>query len=161
MVETKEDRGLPALIADAMLGRLARWLRILGYDTLYSRDIQDRELIRKARQEQRIILTRDRGFAKKAVLEFTILISSQDLKEQIKEAIEKLTEKGFSRPEPFRRCPACNALLEEIAKEGVSGYVPDHIYLRNSEFLSCPICNRIYWRGSHEVGIRKVLGDIL
>lgn len=158
--EVKEP--VPALIADSMLGRLARWLRILGYDTQYSRDIQDKELIRRARQEQRIILTRDREIAeKKAIRGLSIFISSQELKEQIKEVLEKLAEKGFLRPEPFTRCPACNGLLEEAEKKAIAGYVPDYIYIKKSEFSRCTSCKRVYWKGSHELSMRKLLGDII
>lgn len=130
---------VPALIADAMLGRLARWLRILGYDTQYTRDIQDNELIRRARQEQRIILTRDRKIVeKKAIRGLSIFINSQEPKDQIKEVLAKLAQKGFLRPEPFTRCPACNGLLEKIERRSLPAMFLNISILNNLRFPDAP-----------------------
>lgn len=150
----------PAFIADAMLGRLARWLRILGYDTLYNKDISDSDLIRIARQEGRIIITRDRGITAKKTIRGYIFITSDYISDQLREVFQTLSIRGFPRPEPFTRCPICNSQLQRLMKKDVSGLVPDHVYLNNSEFSSCPSCGRIYWRGSHEANMRRVIGDI-
>ncbi len=154
------DSDCPAFIADAMLGRLARWLRILGYDTLYNKDIADSDLIRIARQEGRIVLTRDRGITAKKTIRGYIFITSDHIADQLREVFQVLSMRGFPRPEPFTRCPVCNSQLKRLTKKEVSGLVPDHVYLNNSEFSCCPSCGRIYWRGSHEANMRRVLGDI-
>ncbi|MFN3740132.1 MAG: Mut7-C RNAse domain-containing protein [Thermodesulfovibrionales bacterium] len=156
----KVNSDCPAFIADAMLGRLARWLRILGYDTLYNKDITDSELIRIARQEDRIILTRDRGITGKKTIRGYILITSDYIADQLREVFQALSMRGIPRPEPFTRCPVCNSQLQRLTKKEVSGLVPDHVYLNHSEFSGCPSCGRIYWRGSHEANMRGVLGEI-
>ncbi len=143
-----------------MLGRLARWLRILGYDTLYKRDISDRELIRIAKQEGRVILTRDSGLLNHKGVR-CIFVRSDFIKEQLKEVLTFLSQRGFSIPGPFIRCPLCNGLLQEIPKAEAQALVPDHVYLRNNHFARCPGCGRIYWSGSHEERIRYFLADII
>lgn len=150
-----------SFIADAMLGRLARWLRLLGYDTYYRKDITDRELIRIARQEQRIILTRDRELLKRLQGCKCIFITSEILKEQLGEVLYLFIEKGSEEPQPFSRCTLCNTPIEPVAKQGLSGLVPDHVYFKYSEFARCPACGRIYWRGSHEKKIKELLREII
>ncbi len=146
-------------IADAMLGRLAKWLRLLGYDTFYKRDITDKELLRIARQHQRVILTRDTELLKQAN-DTCIFITSDHLKEQLREVLSIFNERGYDSPKPFSRCTFCNALLQEIAKEEIAGLVPDYVFLNNREFVRCCECGRIYWKGSHEQRIKALLGGI-
>ena len=149
----------PRLIVDVMLGRLARWLRLLGYDTFYKRDITDAELIRIAKQDHRLILTRDREIFRK-VKDQCIFIHSELVLEQLRQVLSLLNEKG-ERLEPFSRCVNCNTSLEEIKKEEVSGLVPDHIYATIPRFVMCPACKKIYWRGSHEKRIKELLGELI
>lgn len=145
-----------------MLGRLARWLRILGIDTFYRRDITDRDLIRIAREEDRLILTRDTGLALKVqrVLR-CIFVNSDFVKEQLKQVLSELRERGFKFPEPFTRCPVCNGMLLAITKAEALGLVPDYIYMKDFEFSRCQLCNRIYWPGSHENKIREFISKII
>ncbi len=146
---------------DAMLGRLARWLRILGYDTFYMPHIKDNELIRISRLEGRIIITRDSHFLKKKNLPLLIFIKSQNLREQIIEVMEWLKSNGYLETERFSRCPLCNGILEEIKKDDVYGRVPEYVYLRNKDFFICGNCGAIYWHGTHVSNMLTMLSEVM
>jgi hypothetical protein len=141
-------------IADAMLGRLARWMRFLGYDVQYYRDIDDKALVRLVRSEDRILLTRDRELIKRFTVEH-VLIKSEDVKKQLKEVITL-----FPRETSSRRCMHCNIPLEDIEKEMAEGLVPEHVYLHHRRFQRCSKCRRIYWEGSHTNNILKILREL-
>jgi hypothetical protein len=137
------------LICDAMLGKLAKWLRILGFDTLYEREIKDRELIEKVRKTGRILLTADRRLAVRKILRGkVILINSFFLKEQLKETIEKL-HLEIRREIFFSRCLICNSPLLPICKEKIKSRVPSYVYKTISSFSICPLCDKIYWSATH------------
>ncbi len=134
-------------IADMMLGRLARWLRLYGYDTLYGIKDDD-EIILIALREKRMILTRDSGLARKArKLDAKVfLLSSNSLEGQIKE----LMNLGIKFPELFparARCPKCNGRIKRVEKEEVRGKVPECVYERYDEFYICENCGQVYWPG--------------
>lgn len=134
-------------IADSMLGRLARWLRFMGFDTLYYPDIADDKLIRIAREQDRFILTRDTRLVKRRGLKKYVLISSNDTFQQFLELIENLQLKRFHL---FRRCVACNGQLMEIAdKSEVKDAVPEFVLLNSNMFVRCESCGKIFWEGSH------------
>jgi len=145
----EETRGVenagPRFLADAMLGRLARWLRILGYDTQYVKDVPDNEVIRIARAEGRVILTRDRELCRRRGVR-TVWISSTALGEQLREVVSAL---GLSTETPFRRCVVCNAVLDEIGREEARRLVPPYVFRTQRRFGRCPSCGRVYWRGTH------------
>ncbi|AIF69669.1 hypothetical protein PAP_06360 [Palaeococcus pacificus DY20341] len=133
----------PKLIADLMLGRLARWLRLYGYDTIYGVKDDD-EILKIAESEGRIVLTRDEDLAKRA--ENVILIHSNTFEEQIKQ----LREEGFKFEElfpPNARCPKCNGLIREVEKEEIIEKVPQRVYEKYDEFYVCTQCGQIYWPG--------------
>ncbi|MFZ5997913.1 MAG: Mut7-C RNAse domain-containing protein [Nitrospirota bacterium] len=134
-------------IADVMLGSLARWLRIAGFDTLYYRHIDDRDLIRIAKQQQRILLTRDTNLTRRRMEDRFLLIHSEDTFEQLKEVLRALNihELSFSP-----RCPQCNGMLEAVTKESVFDDVPDHVMLTVDSFFKCAGCGKVYWKGSHK-----------
>lgn len=133
-------------IADAMLGRLARWLRLLGFDTLYYKDISDAEVLKIAKQQDRFILTRDTHFLLFKNLSDFLLISSNNTLEQLIETITALNIKEFS----ISRCVKCNGVLVgSVEREEVKGLVPEHIYMHFDKFLKCGVCGNIYWEGSH------------
>ncbi|WP_054840063.1 Mut7-C RNAse domain-containing protein [Thermococcus sp. JCM 11816] len=136
-------------IADMMLGRLARWLRLYGYDTLYG-IVEDEVIIRKALEDDRIILTRDSGLAERARTAGgarVFLLSSNSLEGQV----EELKKLGVEFRELFpanARCPPkCNGLIVRIPKEEVKGKVPESVYERYEEFYVCKNCGQIYWPG--------------
>ncbi len=135
----------PRFLADAMLGRLARWLRILGYDTQYVKDVPDSEVIRLARAEGRVILTRDRELCRRRGVR-AIWIASTAVGEQVREVVNAL---GLSAGTRFRRCVVCNAELEEIPREEARRLVPTYVFRTQKKFGRCPSCGRVYWRGTH------------
>jgi len=128
-------------VADIMLGRLARWMRLLGFDVLYPDTSDDKELLKFA--DERIILTRDKDLGKKKNV---LLIKSVKIDEQLNQVINELNLK-ISRP--LSRCSVCNQILAEVEKSSVKALVPERIYNNHDTFWRCPDCNRIYWKGSH------------
>jgi uncharacterized protein with PIN domain len=146
-------------IADAMLGRLAKWLRILGFDVLYYADIEDRQVIRIAAAQGRIILTRDSGLLKNKGVRNVIFITSDNVQDQLCELGGRLR---FDEAEPFGRCAVCNGTLIAVdEKERVKEAVPDFIFHSVNEFLRCSVCDKVYWRGSHQEKFRKRIREIL
>jgi uncharacterized protein with PIN domain len=148
-------------IADAMLGRLARWLRFLGFDTAYSPGINDRSLIRIAREQDRTILTRDTHLVKIKGLKSYLLIVSDDPFQQLLETISTFKLKQFQF---LSRCVACNGNLEKVAdKSEVKDSVPEYVFLHYDLFRKCADCGKIYWQGTHpkkfREDIREILGD--
>ncbi len=144
-------------IADAMLGRLARWLRMLGFDTLYYSDKSDAGLLKIARQQDRFILTRDTHFLQFKNLSDLLLISSNNTLEQLIETITALNIKEFS----ISRCVKCNgALIGGLEREEVKGLVPEHVYIHFDKFLKCGDCGSIYWEGSHMRRFRETIRRI-
>ncbi len=138
---------LMRFIADMMLGRLARWLRLYGYDTLYGIE-DDEEIIRTAIREGRVILTRDSGLAERAEKRDlgVILLSSNSLEGQV----EELRLFGVEFRELFpanARCPKCNGPIRPASKEEVKGRVPSTVYEKYDEFYVCEDCGQIYWPG--------------
>lgn len=145
-------------IADAMLGRLARWLRLLGLDTLYYPDISDSNLLKIARQQERFILTRDTHFQGFRNLNEYLLINSNDTFEQLIELTKALNIKEFN---PCR-CVKCNGMLiVGIGKDSVRGLVPEHIYVQFNRFSRCKDCGNVYWEGSHIKRFREKVCDRL
>ncbi len=137
-----------------MLGRLVKWLRILGQDVTYGRHLSGYGLIRAARIEDRIILTRDRSLKTRQPPQF-ILIASHDYRDQLRQVIDQC---GLSVEEsPFRRCLKCNAILEARAKELVKETVPPWVFLTQETFFWCPQCGGIYWRGTHH---QRILNEL-
>jgi uncharacterized protein with PIN domain len=136
-----------------MLGRLARWLRLRGYDTAYDNAADDHELARRARSEGRVLLTRDRELADRAGLR-TLFIESETLEEQLAEVRAAFG----SPPDPaLSRCSVCNEPLEEVPSDKVAGLVPAYVLREHSHFRRCPGCERIYWPGSHVEAMGEVV----
>jgi uncharacterized protein with PIN domain len=140
------------------LGRLARWLRILGFDAAYVREGNNSSLIIQALREERVILTRNhrlpcpRGFK-------IILLEAERIKEQMGE----LMRLAQIKPEPelmFTRCLLCNERLIEVAKEEVKELVPEYVFKTQDNFVTCPLCKRIYWQGTHWGNVQKTLSEI-
>ncbi|MBS3784129.1 MAG: Mut7-C RNAse domain-containing protein [Anaerolineae bacterium] len=135
----------PHLLADCMLGRLAKWLRLLGYDTAYENDAADHELARRARAEGRVLLTRDQELSERRGLR-TLLIQSQELEQQVREVRDAL---GPPADPSLSRCSLCNVALQDISRDDAADRVPQHVLNTQTEFRRCPQCGRVYWPGSH------------
>jgi len=142
-------------VADAMLGRLAKWLRILGHDTAYFPDLEDRELVRLARAEDRVLLTRDTELARRRGLR-SLLVESDRFEEQLGQLLRDLSLDMESPP----RCARCNALLAAIDKAAAKGRVPPYVYRRHSDFTLCPACDKVHWRGTHWQRMRERIDQI-
>ncbi len=165
-------------IADVMLGRLAKRLRLMGFDVLYDRTLSDNELIRLSLEQDRAILTRDTGLAERPLAENHLFITSDRINEQIHQVLDTLKEnpppspfskggriglipplaKGgeFEAPAklyPLTRCSLCNEPLARISKQAAKDLIPQHVYEKKDRFLQCGKCGRIYWRGTH---VRKM-----
>ena len=146
-------------IADAMLGRLARWLRILGYDVAYESSVSDDDLIARAIYEHRIILTMDRKLTERESARNSLLVNSPSYKVQLKQVI---THYNIDyKTEVFTRCLVCNNLLEPIEKEKIKDRIPPYVYSTQDEFDICPQCGRIYWSGTHRTKMLEMLDRIL
>lgn len=137
---------LPRFLLDAMLGRLAAWLRLLGYDAAYSRE-DDPILIERCRAEGRILLTRDTRLLAHRGLPPHLGIESDRAQEQMRQVVRAfaLTPRAVSE----RRCSRCNVPVEPRSRADVAGLVPDFVWSRQDTFWACPTCRRIYWAGSH------------
>ena len=132
--------------ADRMLGRLVKWLRVIGQDVIYGQHLTGYGLIRAARAETRLILTRDRRLKQKQPPPF-IFIESDHYREQLRQVIQDCglkTGQGL-----FARCVVCNALLQTRDKETVEKLVPPYVFSTQEKFSWCPKCQRIYWPATH------------
>jgi uncharacterized protein len=138
----------PRLYVDAMLGRLARWLRLMGYDTLYWREGSDAALAERARAEGRLIITRDHQLAGRRAVQ-ALLVSAETLDEQLAEVRSALG----SSPEPLTRCPECNGVLGELAHADARELVPAYVWQTQPVFRRCAGCGRVYWKGTHVSGM--------
>jgi len=146
-------------IVDRMLGRLAKQLRMLGYDTLYYRGEDVYPLIRLARQEGRVILTRNTKLSPRRPEDVILRITEDDPLLQLKELIQKGNIE-MDRGKVFSRCLLCNALLDPLSRKEVEGKVPDFIYYQQKEFFQCPQCQRIYWPGSHQENMQRRIKEL-
>lgn len=145
------------LLADGMLGRLARWLRLLGYDTAYDNAATDAELARRARAEGCVLLTRDHELAARRGLR-TLLIQSQEIEEQVRQVWEAL---GPPPGPALSRCAVCNHALEPVAPAEIADRVPPYVLRTQAEFHRCPGCGRVYWPGSHLRAMRGHMDQFL
>ena len=132
---------------DKSLGTLAKWLRILGYDTIYEPEVSSREFC-VGLQEHRILLTRSKKIQKTWAFQHHVFITSNHLVEQLKQVVGQI---GIDRNDVrlFSRCIYCNFPIDEIHKDEVYGLVPDYIWETQDAFHRCSQCKRIYWSGSH------------
>ena len=134
-------------LADGMLGSLARWLRFLGYDTVFHQDWTKGQLLSLAKTEGRIFLTRDRAFAQKSRPFPVIFVSSEDVGDQLKQVVVDLNLDPVSHR--FSLCSLCNVSVKSVKKDEVADSVPKAVWERESVFWECPCCGRIYWQGGH------------
>ena len=142
-------------VADAMLGRLAKWLRILGHDTAYFPNLEDQELVRLARAEDRVLLTRDTELTRRRGLR-CVLLESDGFEEQLGQLLRELSLDVNGPP----RCAICNALLEAIDRATAKGRVPPYVYRCHTDFTLCPACDKVYWRGTHWQRMRERIDRI-
>ena len=140
--------------ADRMLGKLAKWLRIIGQDVAYGSHLAGYGLIRTARKEGRLILTRDLGIRKKGPPDY-LFIESTQFREQLKQVMDAYGLDPVKNA--FTRCVECNDLLESIPKDTVEKKVPPYVFSTQEKFSFCRHCQRIYWPATHQ---QKMLEEL-
>jgi len=137
-----------------MLGKLAKWLRVLGQDVIYGQHLTGYGLIRAARAEGRLILTRDRRLKQKQPPPF-ILIESDHYRDQLRQVIENCQIRVGSAI--FSRCLVCNARLQDRAKKAVEKLVPPYVFATQEKFSWCPGCRKVYWPATHHASMLEEL----
>jgi uncharacterized protein len=154
-----QRRGCDRFVADVHLGKLARNLRLLGFDTAYERDADDARLIEIMQREDRALLTRDRPLLMRSVVRDGYCPRSDDADEQTKEVVRRFALHGRERP--FTRCLACNGTLGSIEKRDVLDELADEpLTLRfYQEFFRCGDCRKLYWPGTHYEKLQSRLGQ--
>jgi len=130
-------------LVDGMLGRLAKWLRAAGHDTVYEEPFDDLVLADRARQEDRILLTRDHDLARRRGVR-SLLIESETLDDQLRQVFAL-----FPPTAGGARCLRCNVPLEPVPLSAVQDFVPPYVQEHQSAYWLCPSCRRVYWQGTH------------
>jgi uncharacterized protein with PIN domain len=153
-------QGRPRFVLDTHLGRLASYLRMLGFDTLYrSGDYPDDELAQVSHDEQRILLTRDVGVLKRSIVIYGYYVRSTDPRQQIVEVTGRFALADLV--EPFKHCLKCNGMLEPVAKEAILDQLPPGTQRYFDEFHRCRACGQVFWKGSHYERMQKFIARVL
>ena len=145
----------PRFVIDTHLGKLARHLRLAGFDSLWRNDYDDAEIVALALAERRIVLTRDRGLLKRRAVERGHFVHATDAELQLTEVIRVFQLEAMLRP--FSRCRECNAALVDADKAEVSERLPEKVRKFYDRYRRCPGCGRIYWEGSHYERLQGML----
>ena len=149
----------PVFIVDCNLGRLARYLRLLGFDCLYRNDYRDAEVAMISQQQQRIVLTRDRRLLQYKVIDHGLFVRSSSPKDQVREVLQRLDLYRLVRP--FTRCTRCNGILTTVAKESVDPLLQPKTRHYYNVFRQCPDCKQVYWQGSHHARTLKLIEGLM
>ena len=137
----------PKFIADVHLGRLAHYLRMLGFDALYENNYEDDEIVKISLKEKRAILTKDRGILKRSEVTHGYWVRSSKVKEQVVEIIKRFDMKKLIGE--FTRCTECNTILKSISKSEIINKLPPKVSRSQKSFSICPLCKKLYWKGTH------------
>jgi uncharacterized protein with PIN domain len=144
-----------SFIADVMLGKLARDLRMLGVDVRYSNDADDSEIVRIAELERRVILTRDAGLSARRMSVRCLLIECSHASDQLRQVVAAF---DLDRFDYLTRCLECNMRLESVSRDAVAERVPPFVYRTQERFAVCRSCNRVFWHGTHVDDMLKRIG---
>jgi uncharacterized protein len=151
-----------SFIVDSNAGKLARWLRMMGYDALFFRDIDDGQLVDLALAEGRVVVTRDTQIARRRVAASgkvrVILSRDDDPKKQLLQVTKELDLDW--RGTEFTRCMECNRRLVPRSREEVKDLVPPYVFRTQSRYMQCPTCSRVYWHGTHWQRMKESLEEI-
>jgi uncharacterized protein with PIN domain/uncharacterized protein YndB with AHSA1/START domain len=151
--------GEPRFVLDGHLGRLARYLRMAGFDVRWNAHAADDQLARVAAEEERVLVTRDRGLLKRRGVAHGYCVRALDPVRQFEEVVRRFELAPFAAP--FRRCLVCNGLLEPVAKRSVAEQLPPRVRERCDEFWRCGSCAKLYWAGSHVPRMERLLAEVL
>ena len=150
-------------VADSNAGKLARWLRMIGYDTLFFKNVNDDQLIEIATKEGRVILTRDTQFMRRKIITNgqvkVLLLENDNPKEQMHQVVKALNLDCYFKQ--FTRCLECNQSLKPRRKEEVKELVPPYVFRTQSQYMQCPSCHRVYWRGTHWERMKRELDKLI
>ncbi len=149
------DLDAPRFALDGHLGRLASYLRLLGFDTWYRPQVEDADLAAVAVSEKRVVLTRDQDLLKRKILDYGYWVRNTDPHRQVEEILARFGIAELARP--FTRCPRCNGLLEPVPKELVLEQLEPLTRKHYDEFYRCAACGQVYWRGSHFAALESLL----
>ena len=142
-------------VLDVHLGKLATYLRILGFDTLYRNDYDDDELADISSRETRILLTQDRGLLKRRIVTYGYAVRSPHPEAQLTEVIERFALQDAIAP--LQRCPRCNGPLQRVAKPEVADQIPYYTRQTYDDFAQCQVCQQVYWQGAHYSRIQGLI----
>jgi uncharacterized protein with PIN domain/sulfur carrier protein ThiS len=148
----------PRFVLDGHLGKLARYLRLLGFDALYETDPGDAELARVSVAERRILLTRDRGLLKRREITHGYAVRGDDPRRQLAEVVARFDLVGLFAP--FSRCTACNGLAEPIERDQVADRLPPAVREAGLAIWSCGSCRKLYWRGPHARRLEQLVASL-
>ena len=149
----------PRFVVDCNLGRLARYLRLLGLDCLYQNDFSDETVSRISHQQHRIVLTRDRRLLQRKIITHGFYVRAVNPRDQVGEVLQRLDLHGSVRP--FTRCTRCNGLLKTAPKETVEHQLEAKTRRYYDRFLQCAQCGQVYWQGSHHKRARRLIRELL
>ncbi len=149
----------PRFVLDTHLGKLAGYLRLLGFDTLYRNDYDDAELAEVAGREGRILLTRDRGLLKRGAVVHGYFVRETDSRKQVVEVLRRFDLAKATAP--YQRCIRCNGLVQPVAKEAIAGRLAPKTRQYYDEFRVCTVCDQIYWKGSHYGEMQRFITELL
>jgi uncharacterized protein len=145
-------------VADAHLGRLARLLRMMGFDTLYRNDFSDDEIVALAAAQGRIVLTRDRELLKRRQVTHGCYVQALKPEQQLREIFQRLDLARSARP--FSLCLECNAPLQPVERQAAADRVPPGVWRRQERYSGCNICQRLFWEGSHWEHMRALVEEL-
>ena len=147
-----------AFVLDVHLGKLARYLRFLGFDALYRNDFEDEELAEISDQQQRVLLTQDLGLLKRSIVSYGYRVRSHEPKKQVAEV---LTRYGlYDEIAPFKRCSRCNGLIAPVEKKAIAHRLPYYTALHYNEFFQCQSCDQVYWKGAHYEKMSRLISAL-
>lgn len=149
----------PRFVVDCNLGRLARYLRLLGFDCLYRNDYTDDVVAQISQQQQRIVLTRDRRLLHRKVITHGFYVRADKPKEQVREVLRRVDLHGLAKP--FTRCTRCNGRLHNVNKKVIDHRLEPKTRRYYQDFRQCGTCGQVYWQGSHHHRAQKLIEDLL
>ncbi len=149
----------PRFILDVHLGKLCKYLRMLGFDTLYENNYDDPEIIEIAERENRIILTRDLGILKTKIVTRGYWIRSQNVNKQLQEVVKRFDLKKSAQP--FYRCIACNGIVKQVDKNNIQTRLEPNTTKFYHEFFQCTNCCKVFWKGSHYENMKNFVNNLI
>lgn len=152
-------QGKPKFILDTHLGRLAAYLRMMGFDTLYKNDYEDDVLAEVSASENRILLTRDIGVLKRGIVVYGYFVRETDPRKRLHEINARYDLS--SHIDPFGRCMTCNGELRSVDKESIREQIPEDTYNTFDDYHQCQSCEKIFWKGSHYEKMQRLIDEVI